>query len=84
MEDFQLCLGIGRGSLRANRVPQKMLKTKRYNINSLSENFDMSRPAVSKHISILHTAGFITIEDVGREQFCKLNKKGFCRAANMD
>ena len=24
-------------------------------INSLADNFDMSRPAVSKHIKILHT-----------------------------
>lgn len=55
----------------------RMLKKKSHNINSLSENFDMSRPAVSKHISILHAAGFITIEETGRERFCTLNKKGF-------
>jgi DNA-binding transcriptional ArsR family regulator len=37
----------------------------------------MTRPAVSKHLKILHTAGFISIEDVGRERHCKLNPKGF-------
>jgi DNA-binding transcriptional ArsR family regulator len=37
----------------------------------------MSRPAVSKHIKILYTAGFIVIEDVGRERYCKLNQQGF-------
>lgn len=46
-------------------------------INSLAENFDMSRPAVSKHIKILGDAGFISIEDVGRERYCSLNKEGF-------
>lgn len=46
-------------------------------INSLAENFDMSRPAVSKHIKILCDAGFISIEDVGRERYCALNKEGF-------
>ena len=46
-------------------------------INSLADNFDMSRPAVSKHIKILHTAGFISIQDVGRERYCTLKKDGF-------
>jgi DNA-binding transcriptional ArsR family regulator len=46
-------------------------------INSLAENFDMSRPAVSKHIRILHTAGFISIEDIGRERYCTLKQDGF-------
>ncbi|GAO44010.1 ArsR/SmtB family transcription factor [Flavihumibacter petaseus] len=47
------------------------------NINGLSENFDMSRPAVSKHIKILETAGFVTIRESGRERFCELNHQGF-------
>jgi DNA-binding transcriptional ArsR family regulator len=46
-------------------------------INSLAENFDMSRPAVSKHIKVLNSAGFITITDVGRERRCVLKQDGF-------
>lgn len=46
-------------------------------INALAKNFDMSRPAVSKHVKILETAGFISIEDVGRERFCYLQQDGF-------
>jgi DNA-binding transcriptional ArsR family regulator len=46
-------------------------------INSLADNFDMSRPAVSKHIKILHSAGFISIQDIGRERYCTLKKDGF-------
>jgi DNA-binding transcriptional ArsR family regulator len=46
-------------------------------INSLADNFDMSRPAVSKHIKILETAGFISIKDLGRERYCTLKKDGF-------
>jgi DNA-binding transcriptional ArsR family regulator len=46
-------------------------------INSLAENFDMSRPAVSKHIKILQTAGFISIQDMGRERYCTLKPDGF-------
>ena len=46
-------------------------------INSLADNFEMSRPAVSKHIKILQSAGFISIQDIGRERYCTLKKDGF-------
>ena len=46
-------------------------------INSLAENFQMSRPAVSKHIKILYGAGFISIQDIGRERHCMLKQDGF-------
>jgi DNA-binding transcriptional ArsR family regulator len=46
-------------------------------INALADNFDMSRPAVSKHIKILYSAGLIMIEDIGRERRCALRKEGF-------
>lgn len=59
-----------------------LLTKDRYNINSIAENFEMSRPAVSKHISILETAGFITIKSIGRERFCTLNQDGFIELRN--
>ena len=46
-------------------------------INSIAENFQMSRPAVSKHIKILYKGGFITIKDIGRERHCVLKQDGF-------
>ncbi len=54
-----------------------MLSKDSMNINSLAENFDMSRPAVSKHIKILYNAGFISIKDIGRERHCVLKLDGF-------
>jgi DNA-binding transcriptional ArsR family regulator len=46
-------------------------------INALAGNFDMSRPAVSKHIKVLYQAGFISITDIGRERYCTLKQDGF-------
>ena len=46
-------------------------------INALAENFHMSRPAVSKHVKILYGAGFISIQDIGRERYCMLKQDGF-------
>src|SRR5215470_9119324 len=54
-----------------------MLSKDSMTINSLAENFDMSRPAVSKHIKILYNAGFISIKDIGRERHCILKQEGF-------
>ncbi len=53
-----------------------------YNISRLAENFEMSRPAVSKHIGILQLAGFITIQEIGRERYCTLNQVGFIELRN--
>lgn len=54
-----------------------MLSKDSMTINSLAENFDMSRPAVSKHIKIMYNAGFISIRDIGRERYCTLKEEGF-------
>jgi DNA-binding transcriptional ArsR family regulator len=46
-------------------------------ISSLAGNFDMSRPAVSKHVKALEDAGFISIRNIGRERYCMLKADGF-------
>ncbi|MDB4918363.1 helix-turn-helix transcriptional regulator [Mucilaginibacter sp.] len=43
------------------------------NLNSIANNFDISRPAVSKHIKILTQCGLITIKRDGRDRFCEAN-----------
>lgn len=54
-----------------------MLSKKSHNINSIAKNFNMSRPAISKHIRILQHAGFISIKAMGRERHCYLKQDGF-------
>jgi len=46
-------------------------------INALAQHFNISRPAVSKHVRILESGGFISIHDIGRERHCVLKKDGF-------
>jgi DNA-binding transcriptional ArsR family regulator len=41
------------------------------NLNTVADRFDVSRPAISKHIKILTQCGLITIKQVGRERFCE-------------
>ncbi len=54
-----------------------MLSKDSMTINSIAENFEMSRPAVSKHVKILYNAGFISITGIGRERHCILKQDGF-------
>jgi DNA-binding transcriptional ArsR family regulator len=41
------------------------------NLNSVADKFDISRPAISKHIKILTECGLIVIKQQGRERFCE-------------
>src|SRR5690348_15672243 len=41
------------------------------NLNSVAENFNVSRPAISKHIRILTECGLVVIKQQGRERFCE-------------
>lgn len=41
------------------------------NLNAVAEKFDISRPAISKHIKILTECGLIIIRQEGRERYCE-------------
>jgi len=50
-----------------------LLANQQLNLNSIADNFDIRRPAVSKHIKILTQCGLITIKQDGRDRYCKAN-----------
>jgi DNA-binding transcriptional ArsR family regulator len=52
-----------------------LLSQQTLNLNSVADHFDISRPAVSKHIKILTECGLITIKQEGRERICKADLK---------
>ena len=41
------------------------------NLNAVADQFNISRPAISKHIKILTECGLIVIKQKGRERFCE-------------
>ena len=53
-----------------------MIAHQSLHLNLVAEKFDMSRPAISKHIKILTECGLITIKQHGRHRYCeaKLDK----------
>jgi len=48
-----------------------MIANQPMNLNTVAEQFDVSRPAISKHIKILTQCGLITINQQGRERYCE-------------
>jgi len=48
-----------------------LLARESLNLNAVADNFDISRPAISKHIRILTECGLVTIRQQGRERFCQ-------------
>lgn len=47
-----------------------LLSRRSLNLNTVAEHFDISRPAVSKHIRILTECGLVVIRQQGRERHC--------------
>ena len=52
-----------------------LLSHRRLNLNAVAEQFDASRPAISRHIKILTECGLIEIKQQGRERYCKAKFK---------
>jgi DNA-binding transcriptional ArsR family regulator len=48
-----------------------LAKKRRLNLNDIAEKFDISRPAISKHIKILKECGLVSIKQSGRERYCE-------------
>lgn len=39
-------------------------------LNGVAENFNVSRPAISRHIRILTECGLVVVKQQGRERYC--------------
>lgn len=48
-----------------------LLAARSLNLNAIADNFNISRPAVSKHIRILVECGLVVIAEQGRERLCR-------------
>ena len=48
-----------------------LLARQQLTLNGIAEQFDISRPAVSKHIKILAECGLVNVRQEGRERYCE-------------
>jgi DNA-binding transcriptional ArsR family regulator len=49
-----------------------LLARKPLTLNGIAEHFDISRPAISKHVKILAECGLVIIRQQGREHYCEV------------
>jgi len=49
-------------------------------VNDVAKKFDISRPAISKHLKILNECGIIVYEQIGRERFCLIQPQSLIPA----
>jgi len=52
-----------------------ILRGGRHTVGEIAENFRMSRPAVSKHLRLLRSAGLVATRKDGTASLCSLNAK---------
>jgi DNA-binding transcriptional ArsR family regulator len=52
------------------------------NLNSIAENFSVSRPAISQHIKVLTECGLITIRRQGRQRYCEARLASLSKVAD--
>jgi len=49
-----------------------LLAKKNHTLNGVADNFDISRPAISRHMKILMECGLVVITQQGRERLCEV------------
>ena len=52
------------------------------NVNTIAHSFDISRPAISKHVKILQECGILKIEKRGRERYCQIQPESLFQVAS--
>ncbi|MEN1784759.1 MAG: metalloregulator ArsR/SmtB family transcription factor [Bacteroidota bacterium] len=48
----------------------ELLATDSLTVNEVAQKFEISRPAISKHLKILNECGLLDYKQVGRERLC--------------
>jgi DNA-binding transcriptional ArsR family regulator len=76
----QLQVEMSRDVFQAIAAPVRrdiigLLATDTLSANTVAEKFDVSRPAISKHLKILKECGIIVITKQRRERFCHIQPK---------
>ena len=58
----------------------ELLADEALTVSAVAEKFDISRPAISKHLRILNECGIISIDQKGRERYCYIQPKNLIPA----
>lgn len=57
-----------------------LLADNKLSVNQIAEQFDISRPAISKQLKILNECGIVSFEQKGRERYCHIQPENLIPA----
>ena len=57
------------------RAIVSLLALQTLTVSGIAEHFQVSRPAISKHVKILEECGLVTVRKSGREHYCEAKLK---------
>jgi len=57
------------------RAILSLLASQKLSLNEIAGHFNISRPAVSKHIKILVECGLVVVRQQGRERYCEAKRE---------
>ena len=60
----------------------QLLSKQSLNVNAVADNFDISRPAISRHVRILTECGLLVIRQQGRELYCQADLRKLKQVAD--
>ncbi|PEB52238.1 transcriptional regulator [Bacillus pseudomycoides] len=81
LEQFRLTTPIFQalGDINRQQIIMVLLKSDSLNVNQITENMSISRPAVSHHLKILKQAGLIIPNKNGKETYYSLSTNEFLK-----
>ncbi len=59
----------------------EIVSKERLTVNEIADRFDISRPAISKHLKILEECDTIVIQQEGRARFCEIKAESLIPAS---
>ncbi len=59
----------------------ELLSKDQLTVNTIAERFDISRPAISKHLRILEECQVIAMNQRGRERYCEIKPESLIPAS---
>ena len=64
------------------RAILNLLALQALTLNGVAANFEISRPAISKHMKILSQCGLVVIKQQGRERLCEAKLDGLSEVSS--
>jgi len=58
----------------------ELVSAENMTVNEVAQKFDISRPAISKHLKILNECGIIELKQKGRERYCQIQAQNLIPA----